>query len=172
MLDTATVAALMETLREQLGVLRDLAEIGEKKTKVLIQANLRDLDILVQGEQALLMHLNRIEGKRIELQHELAVQSGVPPAEMTFTRLVEAADPGQAAMLRQLHASFQVMVEQLSGQQNVNAALIEQALQYVNFNLQVMTGAGAQVKTGTYTAAGQRQGAPSTRLNRKIDGRI
>jgi flagellar biosynthesis/type III secretory pathway chaperone len=172
MLDTVTVADLIEAMREQLTVLRDLAEIGDKKTQVLITANLADLDVLVQGEQALLVRLNRVESKRYSLQQALAAQAGVVVEEFTFSRLLTVAAPESAKVLSALQAEYQTLMARLNTQQETNAALIHQALQYVDFSLKVITGAGTQPKSGTYTAQGQRQSAPGTRPNKVMDGRV
>lgn len=170
MLDAATVADFMSIMQEQLKVLRDMTEIGDKKTKALVGANLADLDVLVKGEQALLVHLNRVEGKRYQVQERLAVQCGLPVDAFSLSAFLQRAPREQFEELDHLQNEYRDLVSQLEGQQETNAALIHQAMQYIDFNLKIITGSGTQAKAGTYTASGQRQGA-QVRPNKLMDGR-
>lgn len=158
------VDEMLRHLDEQAKIISDLIALGRKKADVIVKGDMQTLDLLVKGEQKLVWHLGRVEEQRIKMQQQVADSLGVSAVALTMSLLMEHAP---AERKEQLEASMRAYTELLQEYQELNELnmqLVQQALAYVDFSLQVMEAKPAQGKV--YSAQG------STAKGKKAPPRI
>jgi len=142
-------AGVVETLSRQADVYGDLLDVACKKREVLAGGTVRDLEHLVQAEEALLFKAGRLEERRSELVDELSRLCGID-GKVTVRELIERVD-GLDDALEEIDEALKRVLEELGAVNRTNAELIRQALAYINLSLSVTAGAGRDV---TYTEGG------------------
>lgn len=168
-MDPQTLNQLLAIMEEQMKIMLDLTALSKKKSEVLVSGNLSELDVLLRGEQALLWQMGRHEERRFNLQVELAGQLGIHPSQLTLERLVERVTPDFADRCRGLAGQYGSAAQELMSVNQLNTELIQQAMAYVDFSLQLL-GAGNAGAGQVYSPRGSR-GQQDAKL-RRLDNRI
>lgn len=168
-MDPQTLNQLLAIMEEQIKILADLTALGKKKAQVLVDGNLNELDILLRGEQALVWQMGKLEERRFQKQIELAAQMGVHPGQLTLERLVTDAPEEYAARCKAVGERYGETATELANANHLNAELIQQAMAYVDFSLQLF-GARGPAAGQVYSPQGYRgqQGAKLRRLDNRV----
>ena len=144
------LAALMDA---QVGMLDDLCELGRKKTALLVDNDLTGLEAVVKAEQTLLWKIGRLEERRFRQQVLLAGDQG--PEAARLNDLVRVAPAELRQRLAALQERYGRNVTELGRLNETNRRLIEQALSFVDFTLELI--AIARGSGQTYTGKGKRK---------------
>ena len=133
------VESLALILEQETLLYRDAFDISEKKTEVIVKGKIEELDSLVKAEQAIILKIGRLESEREAVINELSKEMGFQLEGITLSEI--NAQLGQESYQR-LHACQHELVETLGGLKNTNdtnAQLIQNALDYVNFSVNLIT---------------------------------
>ncbi len=158
----------MESLLDrQLELYQSLVEMSHRKQQVLVRSDLQELESIIKAEQALLWQAGKLEESRLALQGEMAAAAGLKPEELDLSKLAELAGEPFASRYRSLQGRMVALMDRLGTINKLNMELIEQSLSYINFSLELLSGAEAGE---TYTPAGKSPGRKGvTRLlDRKV----
>jgi flagellar biosynthesis/type III secretory pathway chaperone len=157
---------LITLLSEMVNVYKSILEISRQKNKSLIAAKTQEIEKLTREEEMLILHAGKLEGARIKLMQELAARYGVAGETLTLARLREIAEPDTAKKLETIAGEFDTTLQELAPINSLNTELIQQALRYINFNINILTKSSA---SNTYAPQGQAEPGTSLRLvDRKI----
>lgn len=159
--------ALLAVLNEMLAVYRSLFELSGEKRRLLVRARPDELEAVNRLEESLVIQGSELENRRAKTTAGLVTRLGLPGTLPTLTELAAAADAETAMQLQGLSRELGAVLKELSRANAVNAKLTQQALAFVNFNLNLLTRNQAET---TYAPAGaaltQRSGV--TLLDRKV----
>lgn len=136
-------------------VLTELAELGLKKQRLIIENQVKELDELLRQEATIVSNLTRLEGSRFKLQISLAETWGIAVADLTAATLVEKLQPEHpelAAKLAEEINHLDYNLTRLKAINKHNDELIEQALEYID-NMQVLIDGDI---AGIYSSQGER----------------
>lgn len=158
------VDEMLRHLDEQTKIIADLIALGRKKADVVVKGDMETLDLLVKGEQKLVWHLGRVEEQRMTVQQQIADSLGVSPVVLTMSLLVENAPAERKEQLSESMRAYTEILNEYQELNQLNMQLVQQALAYVDFSLQVLEARPAQGKV--YSAQG------GTRGKRKAPPRI
>ena len=129
---------LAEILEKEARLYQDAAAIAPKKTDVIVQGKIEELDSLVAAEQAIIIKIGKLESEREEAIGALSAELG---RDLSNARLSEInAQLGENSFKR-LDACQRTLVETLGALKDtndVNAQLIQNALDYVNFSVNLI----------------------------------
>lgn len=166
-MDPLGLNQLLAVMEEQLKLMTDLNALSKKKSQLLVDSNLDELDIILRGEQALIWQMGRLEERRFNGQVDLARQIGIHPTQLTLEKLCEAVPAEFAERCRFVAEHYGKTALELSQVNQLNNELIQQAMAYVDFSLQLLgaRGPGGQV----YSPQGNR-GKQDEKL-RRLDSR-
>lgn len=159
---------LLSLMEEQVKLMADLTALSKKKSQLLVDGNMEQLDIVLRGEQALIWHMGRLEERRYQMQLNLAAQLGIHPNQLTLERLVTYATPEHAHRCESIAREYGQSASELSQVNQLNTELIQQAMAYVDFSLQLL-GASAPAAGGVYSPKGPR--SPEAK-HRRLDNRV
>jgi len=168
-MDPQKLNQLLATMEEQVKFMTDLTALSQKKSVVLVDGNLDELDILLRGEQALIWQMGKLEERRFRLQVGIAAALGMHPSQLTLDRLVQGVPEGFGPRCEEVAERYGTAARTLSKANQLNTELVQQAMAYVDFSLQLLGGRGpgtAQV----YSPQGQRD--PKTGKLRRLDNRV
>ena len=159
---------LRTVLAESVTLYKDLLLLGEEKRQALIGANTAELDAITRREEMRILEGTRLEERRAKATAALATQYNMADKKPTLLMLADAADPDTAEKIRTVGAELDTAVKQLVRLNDTNAALIHQALHFVQYNLNLLTRSQAET---TYVPTGGRKatgGSAAMILDRKV----
>lgn len=157
---------LVALLSEIVALYRVILEISHNKKKVLVAAKVEELDALTKREESIILQIGKLESAREQVVVELAGLYALSPKELTLAKAGELAGGEVADQLRKLEAELSGIVDQLVPLNKINTELIEQSLNYVNYNLNLLTQSPANPN---YAPKGQGE---SQRARTVIDAKI
>ena len=159
------MASLMENLIEVLcqesGEYEGLLELSRKKTRIIAGADLEELQKITDDEQELVDRLNRLEKKRVEVTKDIANVLNRDVEEMKLSSLIEmlSARPAEQAQLAKAHDRLQSAVQSLRRVNEQNRELLEEALEMVEFEMNLLQASKAAPETANYTRGAYNSGA-------------
>jgi flagellar biosynthesis/type III secretory pathway chaperone len=158
---------LLTVLAESVTLYNDLLLLGEEKRQALIGADTAMLDAITRREELRILEGTRLEERRAKATAAIATHHKLADRKPTLLMLADAADPDTAEQIRVLGAELDTAVKQLVRLNDTNAALIHQALHFVQYNLNLLTRSHAET---TYVPTGGRKatGAAAMILDRKV----
>ena len=159
---------LLTVLAESVTLYKDLLLLGEEKRQALIGADTAMLDAITRREELRILEGTRLEERRAKATAAIATHHKLADRKPTLLMLADAADPDTAEQIRSLGADLDTAVKQLVRLNDTNAALIHQALHFVQYNLNLLTRSQAET---TYVPTGGRKatgGSAAMILDRKV----
>ena len=159
------MASLMENLIEVLSQEGDeyegLLALSQKKMRIIASANLEDLQRITEDEQEVVGRLSRLEKKRMEVTADIANVLNKDVATMKLSNLIEmmAARPQEQAQLAEIHDRLKAIVREVQRTNEQNKELLEEALQMVEFEMNMLQATKAAPETANYTRDAYNSGA-------------
>ncbi len=159
------MASLMENLIEVLGQESEeyegLLALSQKKMRIIAGANLEDLQKITDDEQEVVSRLNRLEKRRIEVAADIANVLNKDVETMKLTNLIEmlSARPTEQAALAAVHDRLKSVVREVQRTNEQNRELLEEALELVNFEMNMLQAYKAAPETANYTRSAYNSGA-------------
>lgn len=159
------MASLMENLIEVLSQeseeYKGLLALSQKKMRIIAGANLEDLQKITDDEQEVVSRLNRLEKRRIEVAADIANVLNKDVETMKLTNLIEmlSARPAEQAALAAVHDRLKSVVREVQRTNEQNRELLEEALELVNFEMNMLQAYKAAPETANYTRSAYNSGA-------------
>lgn len=164
-MDPLTLNQLLALMEEQGKVMADLTALSRKKSQVLVDGNIPELDILLRGEQALIWQMGRLEERRFQAQVALSRQLGIHASQLTLERLITLVSPEHGDRCKAVATHYGQVASELAQVNQLNTELIQQAMAYVDFSLQLL-GATAPAAGQVYSPRGPRPGSTDGKVQR------
>ena len=150
------MASLMEDLLEVLGKeeaeYQKLVAIAEEKRDAVIKGDIKLLDTVTVKEQDAASALLNLSNKRIQVLTDMATVLGKNPEEITITKMkgyLEKQPVEQEKLIKQRDRLLEVGTQmQLLNRQN--EALLQQALELVEFDLTLLKSMRQAPETANY----------------------
>ena len=168
MTDTDMWQPLLQSMDQTMALYRNMLEMSEQKKNVLVQGKPGDLEAVNRREEVMIFEANALEHRRAKATADLVNALGLSDAQPSLKDLAAVAEPEVAERLQTLRREFGSVLRELSRRNEVNAKLTEQALAFVNFNMNLLT--RRQVEN-TYAPAGATvipKTMPAALLDRKV----
>ena len=157
---------LIALLSEIVALYRVILDISHSKKKALVAAQIEELDALTKREEGIILRIGKIESDREKLIIELAGLYTLSPQELTLKKAGELAGGEIAEKLQKVETELSDLVNKLAPINKTNTELIQQSLNYVNYNLNLLTQGQA---SPNYAAKGQGESQrPRTVIDAKI----
>lgn len=158
---------LMELLEEEAKGYEELLEISKQKTKVVVSNDVNELLKITEIEQPIVDRVNAIDKKRLETMQDIANVMNQDAATLTLPALVQMLSkrPAEQARLAAATDRLKQAVHDTARINEQNRELIQNALELVEFDLNIIRGLKAAPQTAEYTrgatSAGSRMGMPA-----------
>ncbi|MDK2799520.1 MAG: hypothetical protein PWP27_1912 [Clostridiales bacterium] len=130
---------LFEVLVQQIRVYENILKLAKEKTDIVVAGKITELENLVKLEQALVVQIGRLEQQREEVVDEIAAVLNINKQDVTMSSLTEYLDVLQKEKLKNYQQKLTNILDELKNTNELNAKLIKQALEYVEFSINAMT---------------------------------
>jgi predicted phage tail protein len=154
------VQQIYSSLRELIGLHRQLLDACRTEREALVQADIEKIEEATQAKQAVVESIRKIEAQRIQHVSDLALLWKKPVRELSLPNLILAVQNQDQKLSEQFRSSFNtltVLIQRITEQNDDNKALVERSLRNVNEMKRNVLGE-AVPKSNTYTSHGQRAG--------------
>lgn len=146
---------LLGLLKEEMAIYEILLELATKKTDIIIHGKIKELDETVQMERNFIKKLVELEEKRESTLKEMGKEEGV-----TISEVIKSLPLEEAAQFNNVKERLSAVLKELEQRNDLNMALIEQALEYVNYSIKAISEALEEDK-GIYGEKGSSKGYTS-----------
>lgn len=138
------MASLMEELITTLDtedlLYRQLIPVEEEKTRAIIANDLESLRKITEQEHELVDRTSAQEHKREQIAIDIATVLGMDPKTITLDQIAEAlkGQPEDQKKLQEVHDRLKKTVERLQDLNEKNKVLLKEAMEMVQFNMNVI----------------------------------
>ena len=138
------MASLMEeliaTLRKEQEAYQELLPVVEKKTRAIIDNDLKQVQEITELEQAAIGKVSALEVKRAEIMKNIGIVLNKKVSDLTLPNLIKLLDrqPEEQQILAELHTSMTALLKRLSEINGHNKNLIEQSLEMISYNMNLL----------------------------------
>ncbi|ERM91775.1 FlgN family protein [Caldanaerobacter subterraneus subsp. yonseiensis KB-1] len=146
---------LLGLLKEEMAIYEILLELATKKTDIIIHGKIKELDETVQMERNFIKKLVELEEKRENTLKEMGKGEGV-----TISEVIKNLPLEEAVQFNNVKERLSAVLKELEQRNDLNMALIEQALEYVNYSIKAISEALEEDK-GIYGEKGSSKGYTS-----------
>ena len=133
---------LEQILSEELIIVQQLKEISFKKTDMIIGNKVEDLENTTKKEEALINQMGLLEEKRIRLLDTWGLNVNTP-----ISNLIDKIQEDKKELLHIIE-ELTISLEELSTRNILNNDLIQENLDWVDFNMNLITQAESPTSYG------------------------
>jgi FlgN protein. len=125
---------LLDILEQEYEVYNDLNELGHKKKDVLIKGMVNELDGIVNAEQACIATISKLEDARERWLKANTKGNNIED----FNNLIENSNEEDKIKFKEFQERFKKLLQDVAEVNEHNQALIEQALEYIEFSINLI----------------------------------
>lgn len=142
---------LCDILDQETAIYHTILEKSREKTDVVVDGKVQELDNIVKTERALVMQVGQLEQKREEVVSKIASILKLNN-NLNMSQLIQNVPVPYQDKLRTYRARLESIIHQLREINEMNGKLITNALDYVEFSLNIIT--NASMSGNTYEKQG------------------
>jgi len=131
--------ALAEILQQETLLYQDAADISAKKTDIIVHGKIEELDSLVKAEQAIILKIGRLEDEREKVVMALSEELDLDLEGVTLSDINSHLSSESYAKLDDCQKDLAGTLGSLKNTNDMNSQLIQNALDYVNFSVNLLT---------------------------------
>ncbi len=159
---------LIEVLDQESSEYENLLGLSRRKTPVIVAGNTEELAKITDEEQIVVNKISRLEQKRQEVFIDIANVINKDVTTLMLTDLIEmlAQRPEEQQKLARVHDRLRSAVREVKQVNGQNKILIENALEMVEFDMNMLQAMKAAPETANYD-----KGACNVGSHMGMDGR-
>ena len=134
------IGAIVDQLNILDGYYKELIEVANRKTRIIIENDIDQLMRCTQTEKSLMKQITDAENQLLEHSYAFIQSKGIrSQLKLTVTELSKLVfDPDQRQRLRAAQVQLDATLRQMKELNDHNQQLLDQSLQFVNFRLDLM----------------------------------
>lgn len=130
---------IIQNLTNLVRMHKSLLDLATKKTDIIVESNMEELDALIKTEQAHVAAIEQLERQRQQLVTDyLAAKGSASSLTPTVAELIEAADAPNKAKIQTIREELLTIIDALKAKNELNQKMVYQSLQMVNMTLDMM----------------------------------
>lgn len=159
------MASLMENLIQVLGNLcdeyEDLLGLSRNKMPVIIAGNLEELSKITDEEQIVVSRINQLDHKRQEVIHDIANVVNRDVEDLKLTNIIQMLEPRpvERQSLSEVYDRLKLVVGQVQQVNSQNRELLVNALEMVEFDINMLQAMKAAPATANYNKGASNAGS-------------
>lgn len=132
------IDVLKKVLTEEIEEYKNLLNLIESKTDILIKGDIKKLDKMTEEEQKIIIKLGKFEDLREKVLYNIKHREGIEK-DLDVTLLLDYIDDENKKQLKSTREDFLKILEKIKDRNKLNSTLIEDSLDYINMNLNILT---------------------------------
>lgn len=141
-----SVEQLITALKKEYDIYRDYVDIAKKKKDLIIKGNIKELDHVTGLEQDMILNMGKIDKIRAAIIGNLLNELQVKEIA-NISELVPYLEEEDRVKVLSLKDKLEKVLQEIQELNDLNGRLIQQSLEYIDFNLNLMTSANTQGTT-------------------------
>lgn len=141
---TEQIEGLLRILDRQLVKYTELLEVARSLQKALIKNDISSFEEFLKKEHLLLAEVGRLEEERLSALQELASRFSVSLEELSVSKLASMVSGEFQPVLLEFQTAMTQVLAELKEVNACNADLLQQAVEYISFSFNVITGLNSQ----------------------------
>ncbi|GHU41948.1 hypothetical protein FACS1894111_05050 [Clostridia bacterium] len=144
--------SLFDVLEKETAEYECLIALSSEKRRIIIDADIAGLEEITQREQDVINRILHLENKREEITDDMATVLSKDPKELTITNMVAFLhkQPKEQERLRELRDTLRTTLRQMEENNRQNDALLQQAMEMVEFDLMLFKSLRQAPATANY----------------------
>jgi flagellar biosynthesis/type III secretory pathway chaperone len=138
------VNAVIDILKKEHSYYKDMLELSKSKKRIVIEGKVAELDKIVKLEQNMIFNIGQLEKKREEEVTKLCGILNLNSSQVTMSELGKGLKPELKKELEDIQDKLQETFSELKTVNDVNGQLIEQSLDYIDYSINLISGAGME----------------------------
>lgn len=146
------IEELITVLKEEDKKYKELVELANQKTPVIVKGDLDGLRVITAKEQDYIEGLNHLEKRRIDVVKDIALVLNKKEEDLTIKAIIallEGQDKEQKE-LAEVHDSLRQTLSNISTLNDMNKNLITSALEMAEFNINLIKSMYQAPELGNY----------------------
>lgn len=151
---------LIEVLEQESIAYEGLLSLSQKKTPIIVSGNLEALEKITDDEQEVVSRIANLEKKRAEVTADIANVLNRDVESLKLPNLIEmmASRPAEQKRLADIHDRLQAAVRGLQRVNEQNRELLANALEMVEFEMNLIQASKSAPATANYTRGAYNTG--------------
>ncbi|MBZ2174820.1 flagellar protein FlgN [Schnuerera sp. xch1] len=150
---------LISILKEELECIKSIKKLTFQKTDTIINSHVEELEQITKREEALINKMALAEEKRIKLLDTWGVDKNTPLSD-----IIDKIDEEKKDIM-ELGEKLSKLLADIQSRNSVNNELINENLQWLDFNINLITQAGAPA---TYDKKNKKEKTNKNLFDRKV----
>ncbi|MCR5216676.1 MAG: flagellar protein FlgN [Lachnospiraceae bacterium] len=165
---------LAEVLDQENSEYTTLIDLSQQKTSIIIKNDIIALQKIMEEEQVIVDRINVLEKKREGIVREICKVLKIErPADLTVKTLIELLhrQPKEQAQLSEVHNRLRRTLNQMVTVNENNKALIQEALEMIEFEMNLVKGLRMAPETNNYDRSAASGSAVGSSMNGSFDAK-
>lgn len=143
---------LLDVLEKENAAYQELLQLSMKKTPVIVKGDIASLGVITDEEQGVVGRIHHLEQKREEVMRDIANVLNKDVNTLKLTHLIQMlnSQPKEQARLSQISDRLKSTTGQMRRVNEQNKELLENALEMVEFDLNLLKGMRTAPETANY----------------------
>lgn len=134
---------LCEVIKDELDIYKEIANLADKKTDILVAGDINLLQEITEIEQNAISKLGKLEEERIKVLQKVAKILEIETDKITARYLLEnMSDEKSKNLLSKIYDEMKLTLKKIDDKNKINEDLIRSALEYIDFSINLLTDAG------------------------------
>ena len=164
---------LIDVLTKECSEYEELLELSQKKTPIIVKGDLEQLQKITDEEQVVVSRISNLEKKRIEVTADIANVLNRDVTILKLSNLIEmfSTRPEEQRILSEIHDRLQQAVKNLKKINEQNEQLIKNALEMVDFEMNLLQATRTAPATANYNKGAYNAGDTMGVINSGFDAK-
>ncbi len=137
---------LVEILEKQVVLYEELLVLSKEKKMVIINNNIDLLQQITSAEVVITNKAQKLEKERMESVSDIALVLGKSEKDLTIYKIIELVNTEEdKAKIKNVADKIKKVMDTLKIENDNNHALLKTALEYIDFNMNVMRSAQGEI---------------------------
>ncbi len=141
-----SVEQLITVLKREYDIYRDYIDLAKKKKEIIIKGNIKELDHITGLEQDMILNMGKVDKIRVAIVGNLLNELKVKEVG-SIGELVPYLEERDRTQLMGLKDKLDKVLQEIQELNELNGKLIQQSLEYIDFNINLATSANTQGST-------------------------
>lgn len=134
-----SVATIIQSLQKLIHIHASLVDVSEQKTSIIKEGLIDKLQPILSKERQAVQMLEKAEAKRQQAVEQWYMDNQLTSSTMTITHMLDVLDSSEERhQLEEATTELTHLLTELKRQEQLNNALIQQSMQFIQMSLDMM----------------------------------
>jgi len=140
-LEQDLIENFIQILEDENKIYQEILKLSKRKTEIVIEGKVSELEHIVKLEQALVLQISRIEKSRNEFFLKFSQEINFNKKTWNVSQLKKIAAPEQVKRLEKYQEGMASILSELDQVNQLNSKLIANSLEFIEFSLNMISSA-------------------------------